>query len=190
MHLWALSFPQARLLGLKRPQRLLLRAATQYRVFFWKEPIWHKPGEIAADAGGVEGARLDIAKEASSLWVMQPHLTEGLDPEMAQRKLLDRFVDRCGLSNFVRWYYTPMALGFSRQLHPAAIEQSLRAFGSLVPIDAVLVIYPNGGNRVALSANLLYERQIANGPIEISIDTASSASRNQDGNPSTVRFHP
>jgi UDP-galactopyranose mutase len=105
----------------QRPQHLMTRAARQYRVFFWEEPIWHGPGEITATGSPVAGAQLQMTEEAPSLWIIQPHLTEGMDSEPTQRLLLDEFVERFELKNMVRWYYTPMALGFSRQLPAAAV---------------------------------------------------------------------
>jgi UDP-galactopyranose mutase len=104
----------------QRPQHLLTRAATQYRVFFWEEPIWHRAGELENSSGTTAGARLEIVEEAKSLWVIQPHLTEGMDGEATQRALLDEFLSQNSVTNFVRWYYTPMALGFSAHLQATA----------------------------------------------------------------------
>lgn len=103
----------------QRPQHLLTRAAQQYRVFFWEEPIWHPSGEIEK-GGSTPGAQLEMVEEAAALWVIRPHITEGMDPEATQRALLDGFLSRTGVTNFVRWYYTPMALGFSAHLQAAA----------------------------------------------------------------------
>lgn len=104
----------------QRPQHLLTRAAKEYRVFFWEEPIWHAAGEIEAGTSPVPGARLEIEEEAATLWVIRPHLSQGMDGEAVQRTLLDEFLERTGVTNFVRWYYTPMALGFSAHLQAAA----------------------------------------------------------------------
>ena len=98
----------------QRPQHLLTRAAKSYRVFFWEEPIWHRAGEMEG------GSRLETEQESASLWVMRPHLIEGMDGDAEQRMLLDEFIEHNGLTNFVRWYYTPMALGFSAHLQAAA----------------------------------------------------------------------
>ncbi|MDP9040145.1 MAG: glycosyltransferase family 1 protein, partial [Acidobacteriota bacterium] len=104
----------------QRPQHLLTRAARTYRVFYWEEPVWHPAGEIADPQSPVPGARLEIVEEGPSLWVLRPHLTHGLDPDAAQRALLDRLLATARITHFVRWYYTPMALGFSAHLHAAA----------------------------------------------------------------------
>ncbi len=104
----------------QRPQHLLTRAARTYRVFYWEEPIWHPAGEIDSSSSAVPGANLEVVEEASSLWVVRPHLTHGLDPDAAQHDLLDDFMRRMEITRFVRWYYTPMSLGFSAHLQPAA----------------------------------------------------------------------
>lgn len=104
----------------QRPQHLLTRAARIYRVFFWEEPIWHGAGEVDWSASLVAGAQLEIVEVAPTLWVLRPHLTEGLDSESTQRALLDSFLANAGVLRFVRWYYTPMALGFSSHLGAAA----------------------------------------------------------------------
>ena len=98
----------------QRPQHLLTRAAQQYRVVFWEEPIWHPLGEAEG------GPRLEIEEESAFLRVIRPHLTEGMDGDAEQRVLLDEFLERGRLTNFIRWYYTPMALGFSAHLKAAA----------------------------------------------------------------------
>ncbi len=102
----------------QRPQHLLTRIARDRRVFFWEEPIWHAPGELAPRDDSGLGMHLDIQNESPSLWVIQPHITWGIDFEAGQRQLLSEFVRQFDIRNPVRWYYTPMALGFSDQLNP------------------------------------------------------------------------
>jgi UDP-galactopyranose mutase len=102
----------------QRPQHLLTRIAQDRRVFFWEEPIWHAPGELALRHDGSLGMHLDIQSESGSLWVIQPHITWGIDSETGQRQLLSEFVRQYAIQNPVRWYYTPIALGFSDQLNP------------------------------------------------------------------------
>jgi len=47
-------------------------------------------------------------------------MTWGIDCDEGQRDLLDDFLVRFAVHNYVRWYYTPMALGFSAHLTPQA----------------------------------------------------------------------
>ena len=54
--------------------------------------------------------------------VLIPHLPHGTSPEetlQLQRQLLDEFIQRERISNFIAWYYTPMALSFSSHLKPS-----------------------------------------------------------------------
>lgn len=96
----------------QRPQHLLSRAAREgRRVFFFEEPAF-----------GTDELRLETGAREDGVMVAQPHLPHGLSPheiEVAQRRLLDELIGREKISNFVLWYYTPMARGFSAHLHPA-----------------------------------------------------------------------
>ena len=94
----------------QRPQHLLVRAAESRRVFFWEEPLF--------DAE--EMATLEVRRQADSLWILRPHLLPGSDIDAAQQVLLTSFVEQHGVSRPVKWYYTPMALGFSRALPASA----------------------------------------------------------------------
>ncbi len=93
----------------QRPQHLLGRATKQYRVWFIEEPIW-----------GHE-LRMHATQQADGLTVLVPHLPHGTRPDEAlrlQRQLLDAFMQRERISDFVAWYYTPMAMLFTDHLKP------------------------------------------------------------------------
>jgi len=98
---------------MQRPQHLLSRCARDRRVFFVEEPIF--------DNGS---ARLDVSQRDSGLWVVVPHLPEGLQSGVAVEAMLTGMIDRLfseyDISEHVLWYYTPMALGFTRHLRPLA----------------------------------------------------------------------
>ena len=89
----------------QRPQHLLRRAATQYRVVYWEEPWLDDRAE----------PRLDLFKqEEGDITLAVPKLPHGLDEagfEQAQRQLLEDFLG--GEQPDVAWFYTPMALGFA-----------------------------------------------------------------------------
>jgi UDP-galactopyranose mutase len=95
----------------QRPQHLLSRAAREgRRVFFVEEPF--------LDA---EQPRLEVSTREDGVIVAQPHLPHNLSPqetEAEQRRLLDSLLSRENITDFVLWYYTPMALGFSAHLRP------------------------------------------------------------------------
>jgi len=94
----------------QRPQHLLSRCAQDRRVFFWEEPIFDSP----------QSASIEVVQKADRLWVIRPHLPAGGDADSLQRKLLVDFCREKHIDRPVRWYYTPMALGFSNDLPAAA----------------------------------------------------------------------
>jgi UDP-galactopyranose mutase len=95
----------------QRPQHLLSRCVREHRVFFLEEPVFHD-GALRMELVERDGVRVAI-----------PRLTHGLDEQAAaaaQRQLLDALLAEHGGGQYVLWYYTPMALGYSRHLKPAA----------------------------------------------------------------------
>ncbi len=101
----------------QRPQHLLTQAAHGHRVFYWEEPCWYSTEE----RGGEVRPTLEVMQESAAVWVVQPHLTEGDDWRKAQQQLLESFLRQHQVERFVSWYYTPMALEFSRHLKPKAV---------------------------------------------------------------------
>ena len=96
----------------QRPQHLLSRFARERRVFFFEEPIY-----------GPGLPRLEVTQSKEGVWVAVPHLPEGMDEQQVlatQRMLLDELLAGHAVTRFVSWYYTPMALPFSRHLSPLA----------------------------------------------------------------------
>jgi glycosyltransferase involved in cell wall biosynthesis len=97
----------------QRPQHLLTRCATERRVFFVEEPIF--------TAGITPRLRIE---RSESVIVVVPHLPEGLDPDEGvslQRLLLDELMRDERITDYLLWYYTPMALAFTTHLSPRAI---------------------------------------------------------------------
>jgi UDP-galactopyranose mutase len=94
----------------QRPQHLMSRFNRDRRVIYWEEPENALPG--CDPALGVR-----VCAE-TGVTVVTPSLPEGLSGaarETALKGLLDSFV--AGEQGpFVRWYYTPMMLPFSRHL--------------------------------------------------------------------------
>ncbi len=97
----------------QRPQHLLSRCAKHRRVFFVEEPIF-----------GQGASRLDVSQREDGVYVVVPHLPEGLSSEVAveaiQRAMIERLFAEHNIRDYVLWYYTPMALGWTRHLKPLA----------------------------------------------------------------------
>lgn len=96
----------------QRPQHLLTRAARDRRVFYFEEPL---PAEGSA--------WLEFPPADRGVHRVIPHLPTGVSREREReilRGLVDELLDRAKVDEFVAWYYTPMALGFTDHLQPAA----------------------------------------------------------------------
>jgi UDP-galactopyranose mutase len=94
----------------QRPQHLLTRCARARRVFFWEEPWWD------ADDNGDGTPTLEVMPEHANLWVLRPHLPRAGNSDDMLRMLLAQFLEDFRVARYVRWYYTPMALSFTRDL--------------------------------------------------------------------------
>jgi UDP-galactopyranose mutase len=114
----------------QRPQHLLSRCAETRRVFFFEEPVY--------DDGPL---RLEV-KERGRVRVVVPHLPEGLTSDVAReaamRSMVERMLSDNDVSDYVLWYYTPMALQFTRHLRPRAVVydcmDELTAFKDASPL--------------------------------------------------------
>ncbi len=94
----------------QRPQHLLSRCARDRRVFYFEEPVLGDcpPG-------------LDIQTRHNGVRVVTPRLPQGIgaaEAERTQRALVDAFLADRAVGEYVAWYYTPMALGFTDHLGP------------------------------------------------------------------------
>jgi len=97
----------------QRPQHLMTRAANGRRVFFVEEPIFEKR----------EGRSLKVEQSPEGVYVVQPHLPEGLSHDetvQMQMHAIDDLFSEWNVQDYVLWYYTPMALSFTRHLNPSA----------------------------------------------------------------------
>ncbi|HUS06320.1 MAG TPA: glycosyltransferase family 1 protein [Bryobacteraceae bacterium] len=95
----------------QRPQHLLSRFARDRRVFFVEEPVT------------TEGApRMELRKcPESGVNIVVPQIPANLSPETTatiQKLLLNNLIKDQHIDDYLLWYYTPMALQFSRHLTP------------------------------------------------------------------------
>ena len=97
----------------QRPQHLMSRCARERRVFFFEEPIYIK-GQMA---------QFDVSTRGDNLYVVQPLLPKGIseaEAESSQRTIISELIARKQIKQYLLWYYTPMALAFTRHLRPLA----------------------------------------------------------------------
>lgn len=96
----------------QRPQHLISRCARERRVFFLEEPIF-----------GESTPTLRVNNYDKNLFVITPHLPPGQNEAAINatlRALTDELFDQERIEQFLHWYYTPMALAFTRHLRPLA----------------------------------------------------------------------
>ena len=97
----------------QRPQHLMSRFAEARRVVYWEEPEAALP-----DMEPALGVRTCAE---TGVCVVTPSIPEGLDDaarDSVLKTLLDDFV-AAEKGPFIRWYYTPMMLPFSRHIEAA-----------------------------------------------------------------------
>ncbi|MEO5893608.1 MAG: glycosyltransferase family 1 protein [Ferruginibacter sp.] len=93
----------------QRPQHILSRFTTQYRVFYIQEFSFT---DIA------DGYSIDQSNE--QVWIIKPHLRNDHHDNILerQRKILNELFVAENISSYILWYYTPMSLLFSDHLRP------------------------------------------------------------------------
>lgn len=161
----------------QRPQHLLSRCAKERRVFFIEEPIF----------GSYPTGRLDVSKHESGVCVVVPHLPENLSEEAivaAQQVLIDELFAQHEIRQYIFWYYTPMAMAFTRHKDPLVVVydcmDELSAFKGAPPalrnLEAELF---SRADLVFTGGMSLYESKVSQHPdvyaFPSSIDTAHFA---------------
>lgn len=94
----------------QRPQHLISRFAKSFRVFFIEEPILN----AATD-------KLETYVSDENVKVVVPHLLgDHTRPDIPFRlqELVENMFHDEEITNYIFWYYTPMALKFSREFEP------------------------------------------------------------------------
>jgi UDP-galactopyranose mutase len=98
----------------QRPQHLLTRFAKKQRVFFIEEPVFENIGKsFLAENTCFNGIHIHV-----------PHIPHGLSEDEVNQQiknLVDELFHTRAINDFISWYYTPMALPFSRHLKPKVV---------------------------------------------------------------------
>lgn len=91
----------------QRPQHLLTRFSETMNIFYLEEPVYD----------GTEFPHYVMASRGPQLTIITPHLSVGLSETESlrvQKQLFDDFMSESDFADYGFWYYTPMALEFTR----------------------------------------------------------------------------
>src|SRR5581483_5490221 len=93
----------------QRPQHLMSRHATHGRVFYFEEPIW-----------GGESASLKVSDRQAGVRVVVPELPDSAKPSANSvlQALLEDFLAKNNVKRYCLWYYTPMAIPWTKRTRP------------------------------------------------------------------------
>ena len=99
----------------QRPQHLLSRFAQHGRVFYVEDAFYHSDDLVEP--------HIEVKERQNGLKVVVAHLPQRLRQDevaadQAQYELLRQFFTKQRITKYIFWYYTPMALGKSRQFRP------------------------------------------------------------------------
>jgi len=98
----------------QRPQHLMTRWAREHRVFYVEEPVFDS-----------NTPRLDITTRDCGVHVVVPHLPAGLQhaeyTALQEALIQDDLFLEFGVTDYILWYYTPMALAFTQHLEPLVL---------------------------------------------------------------------
>ncbi|WP_152560127.1 glycosyltransferase family 1 protein [Hymenobacter sp. IS2118] len=99
----------------QRPQHLLSRFAQHGRVFYVEDAFYHNDDLVEP--------HVEIKPRDNGVKVVVVHLPHRLRADeaaadQAQFEVLSRYFAEQSVTNYLFWYYTPMALGKSRQFAP------------------------------------------------------------------------
>src|SRR5206468_12510581 len=96
------------------PQHLMTRFALDRCVYFIEEPLLMQ----------FEQPHLRLTMKQNNIHVAVPCLPSSLtesEKEHEIRKLIDELIRQEQIENYTSWYYTPMAIPFTRPLEPDVV---------------------------------------------------------------------
>ncbi len=94
----------------QRPQHLLTRFSKHFRLFFLEEPEFTDSEE-----------KFSISNPEHNMWVIVPQLKRNQETSAINarlKELLASFFETMEISDYMFWYYTPMAMSFSSGFNP------------------------------------------------------------------------
>jgi UDP-galactopyranose mutase len=99
----------------QRPQQLMTRLASDFRVFFVEEPVYHSGP-----------AYMEISNPVADVLVCRPHTavaSPGFHDDQLPllQELLEELSGERGIVDPIAWLYTPMALPLVQHLQPRAL---------------------------------------------------------------------
>jgi len=97
----------------QRPQHLLSRFSKKFRIFYVEEPIYNS-----------DSPYLEHRENEDSVHVIVAHLPAGISAEesvISQNRLLSEFFKEAECTEFIAWYYTPMAIVLDINIKPELI---------------------------------------------------------------------
>jgi len=124
----------------QRPQHLMTRYAGSRRVFYIEEPVF---------IGGVF-PKLQISERREGVIVVTPQLSPLLSSDEVNDELsylLTKLVHEYKIEDFTAWYYTPLALAFTRDLRPSTVIYDC--------MDRLSTIHGTPANLVRMETELL-----------------------------------
>jgi UDP-galactopyranose mutase len=98
----------------QRPQHLISRFAKNRRIFFVEEPHFCD----------TKAAYYEKLERENGIQIIVPMLPHGLSHEQIHEELrmtVDQLIEDEIIQNYTAWYYTPMALEFTRHLKPTSV---------------------------------------------------------------------
>ncbi len=98
----------------QRPQHLMTRFAKYRRVFYFEEPLYET----------IDMPRMTVSRRDDNLYVVVPSLPWGISPEEAipiQHRMLSELIADFSIESPTFWYYTAMAIEFTREFKPERV---------------------------------------------------------------------
>jgi len=92
----------------QRPQHLLTKFSSVYRIFYIEEPICNSPDE-----------KFSLIPDGKGIWIVKTYLKgdyNKTDCYIRQRKLLKTLFATMNIRKYILWFYTPMALPVTEEM--------------------------------------------------------------------------